>query len=94
MMSAATVPIQLPGEVYTKLVLLAAEEQVDPAAIVSRLVDIATQRRAWLRDLTALREQIERDGSLSVGASREEVVQRMRQTRQEIFDAEYAHLYR
>jgi hypothetical protein len=54
------------------------------------LVDIATQRRAWLRDLTALREQIERDGGLSVGASREEVVQRMRQTRQDIFDAEYA----
>jgi len=93
-MSATTIPVQLSADVYTKLAQLAAEEQVDPAAVVSRLIDTATQQRAWLRSLSALREQIELDGGLYVGASREEVVERMRQTRQEIFDAEYAHLYR
>ncbi len=92
-MSATTIPVQLPAEVYTKLTQLAAEEQVDPAEVVSRLIDAATQHRVWLRNLSALREQIQRDGGIHVGDSREEVVERMRQTRQEIFDAEYAHLY-
>ena len=94
MMSANTISVQLPAEIYTKLAQLAAEEQVDPVAVVSRLVDIATQHRAWLRNLSALREQIERDGGIHIGASREEVVERMQQTRQDIFYAEYAHLYR
>jgi hypothetical protein len=31
---------------------------------------------------------------LPVGSSREEVVERLRQTRREIFEAEYGHLYR
>ena len=92
-MSATTIPVELPVDVYTKLAQLAAEEQVDPAAIMSHLIDTAVQHRVWLRNLSALREQIKRDGGLHVGASRDEVVERMRQTRQDIFDAEYAHLY-
>jgi hypothetical protein len=87
-MSATTIAVQLPAEVYTKLAQLAAEEQVDPVEVMSRLIDTATQHRAWLRNLSALREQIEHDGGLHVGASRDEVVERMRQTRQEIFDAD------
>ena len=55
---------------------------------------MASQRRDWLRDLTTLGEQIRQDGGLQVGATREEVVERLRQTRREIFEAEYAHLYR
>ena len=93
-MSSPTIPVQLPAEVYSKLALLAAEEQVDPVEVVSRLIDSATQNRTWLRNLFALRAQIERDGGLHVGATRDEVVEHMRKTRQEIFDAEYTHLYR
>jgi hypothetical protein len=43
--------------------------------------------------LTALREQIRQEGGLSVGLTKEELVERLRQTRTEIFEAEYAHLY-
>lgn len=60
-------------------------------AILSQLIEAARQRRAWLNDLAALRKQIEQDGGLSVGATKEEVVEQLRKTRREIFAAEYAH---
>jgi len=93
-MKTEAVSIQLPAHLYAELQSLAAEEQTDPVEIIDRLVTAASQHRAWLRDLTALREQIRQDGGLQVGASRDEVIERLRQTRREIFEAEYAHLYR
>ncbi len=88
------VSIQLPAHLYAELQSLAAEAKTDPVGIIDRLVTAASQHRGWLRDLAALREQIRQDGGLQVGASRDEVVERLRRTRQEIFEAEYAHLYR
>ena len=93
MMDAETVTIRFPAGLYAELETLAQEEQVDPVAILSQLVQVARLQRAWLSDLAALRRQIEQDGGLQVGATREEVVARLRQTRREIFAAEYAHLY-
>jgi predicted transcriptional regulator len=92
-MGAATVTVRLPAGLYAELQTLAQEEQTEPVAILSQLVQAARQRRAWLSDLAALRKQIEQDGGLQVGATREEVVERLRRTRREIFEAEYAHLY-
>jgi hypothetical protein len=89
-----TMALQLPVKVYDQLQSLAAEEGADPADLVAQLVAGAGQQRAWLRNLAALREQIRRDGGLQVGATKDEVVERLRQTRGEIFAAEYAHLYR
>ncbi len=93
-MDTGMVTLQLSDQVYADLQSLAADEQTDPAEVVARLVANARRRRAWLRDLTALREQIRQDGGLQVGADKQEVVEQMRQTRREIFEAEYAHLYR
>jgi 16S rRNA G1207 methylase RsmC len=93
-MDTTTVTLQLPASVYTELQALARDEQTDPVEIIVRLVAMARRRRAWLRDLAALREQIRQDGGLQVGASKDDVVERMRQTRRDIFEAEYAHLYR
>lgn len=93
-MDTITVTLQLPASVYTELQALARDEQTDPVEIIARLVVMARRRRVWLRDLAALREQIRQDGGLQVGVSKDDVVERMRQTRREIFEAEYAHLYR
>jgi hypothetical protein len=93
-MSTSTMPLQVPAGLYAELQSLAQEEHTDPVVILSRLVTAARVRRAWLGDLAALREQIVQDGGLQVGTTREEVVERLRQTRREIFEAEYAHLYR
>ena len=43
--------------------------------------------------LTAPREQIRLDGGLHVGATKDEVVERLRRTRCEMFAAEYACTY-
>ena len=93
-MTTEVVTLQLPTSLYDKLQELAAEEQSDPVTIITHLVTSAYQHRGWLRDLAALREQIQQDGGLNVGSTKEEVVERLRQTRREMFDIEYAHLYR
>ena len=93
-MDAELVSIELPAHLYAALLSLAAEEQADPVVVIDRLVTAASQHRSWLRDLAALRKQIEQDGGLQVGASKDEVMERLKRTRREIFEAEYAHLYR
>ena len=94
MMSTKTVVLQLPASLYAELQSLATEEQTDPVGLIARMIAAANQRRTWLRNLAALREQIRQDGGLQVGTTKDEVVERLRQTRREIFEAEYAHLYR
>jgi hypothetical protein len=60
--------------------------------MLGRLVKMAAAQKDWLRDLNALRDQIKAEGGLTVGATKEQVVENLRQTRQEIFATEYAHL--
>jgi len=92
-MDEPIVTVRLPASLYAELESLATEEQTDPVGMIGHLVTMASQRRAWLRDLTALREEIRQAGGLRVGTTKDEVVERLRQTRREIFEAEYAHLY-
>jgi hypothetical protein len=91
-MSAQIVTIQLPAKLYAEIQSMAAEEQIDPIEVIDRLVTTASQQKSWLRDLNALREQIRQDGGLQIGSSKDEVIEKLRQTRREIFEAEYAHL--
>ena len=93
-MDRPLVTIQLPASLHDELQALAADEQTDLVELISHLVSAASQRRGWLRDLKALREQIRQNGGLHVGTTKEEIVERLRETRREIFEAEYAHLYR
>ena len=93
-MGMDTVTLQLPATLYAKVEELAVDAETSPDDLLASLIETAPQRRTWLRELNELREQIKRDGGLNIGSSREEVVEQLRQTRREIFDAEYAHLYR
>jgi hypothetical protein len=93
-MEANVTTLQLPPGLYDKLQKLAALENSSPVEVIARLVEVAYQKQGWLQDLAALREQIQQAGGLQVGSDKEEIVERLRQTRREIFDAEYAHLYR
>jgi predicted CopG family antitoxin len=93
-MKSRLVAIQIPASLYSELKALAEEEHTSLAEVIERLLAVSRQRRAWLRDLAALREQIQRDGGLQIGKTKEAVVERMRETRRQIFEAEYAHLYR
>jgi len=93
-MDTKTVTLQLSANLYNQLRELAAAEEIEPEEVLSHLVSAAYQHRGWLRDLVALREQIRHDGGLQVGLTKAEVIERLRLTRREIFEAEYAHLYR
>jgi hypothetical protein len=92
-MNTDMIALQLPAEVYSELQALAIEEHTDPANLIVQLVATASQQRAWRRNLAALRAQIRRDGGLQIGASKDEVVERLRQSRRQVFEAEYTHLY-
>jgi predicted transcriptional regulator len=93
-MESPLVTIQIPADLHSELQSLAEEEHTSPAEVIERLLAMLRQRRAWLRDLAALREQIQRDGGLQIGKTKEAIVERMRETRRQIFETEYAHLYR
>lgn len=93
-METKTMTLELPASLYADLESLAAEEQQNLVEVLAHLVKAAGRRRAWLSDVRALREQIRLDGGLDVGRTKEQVVEQLRQTRREIFETQYAHLYR
>ena len=47
----------------------------------------------WLHDLAMLRENIKKDGGLELGKTKEEIINNLHKTRQEIFEADYENLY-
>ena len=93
-MTTDTVTLQIPANLYATLEELAAEAKIDPIDLLSTLVDSVQMRRSWLRDLHSLRRQIQEDGGIQVGSTQDEVLEHLRKTRQELFEADYAHLYR
>jgi hypothetical protein len=93
-MDTRTVTLELPDQLYTDLQSLAAENRVGLVEILTRWVTLACQRRAWLRRWEELGELVRQDEGLQIGAMKEEIVEQMRKTRREIFEAKYAHLYR
>lgn len=93
-MESPLVTVKISVDLYSELQALAEEQQTTLAEVIARLLASSGQRRAWLRDLAVLRAQIQRDGGLQIGKTKEAVVEQMRETRRQIFEAEYAHLYR
>lgn len=54
---------------------------------------LAESRETWVANWQQLRQQVAERGGLMAGLSKEDIVARLRQTRAEIFAAEYDHLY-
>ena len=93
-MDTELVTLQLPTSLYEMLQTLATEEHTDLVSVLAQLIADAYQRKSWLQDLSALRQKIQDEGGLPQGKTKEEMIAQLRQTRQEIFETEYAHLYR
>ena len=89
-----TVTIKIPGDLYAKLVELATESDSTPTDQVASLIEAALKHRAWLRELNELRELIKKENPQETEQDHEEFIEQLRKTRREIFEAEYAHLYR
>lgn len=93
-MAESTTTLELPTTLFQQLKELADAQQTDLVTVMTHLISLAHQRQNWLQNLEALRRDIRQSGGLSVGTTRESVVEHLRQTRRELFEAEYAHLYR
>ena len=93
-MDTELVTLELPASLYKQLQELATQEHTDLVSKLTQLVTDACQRKTWLQDLTLLRQQIKDEGGLQLGDTKEQAMSQLRQTRQEIFETEYAHLYR
>jgi hypothetical protein len=93
-MDTRTVTLELPDQLYTDLQSLAAENRVGLIEMLTRWATLSRQRRTWLRGWEELGELVRQDEGLQVATTKEEIVEQMRKTRHEIFEAEYAHLYR
>ena len=90
---AETKAIREPASVYYTLGL----EEIKQEIIAEVLAQLTARRetpRSWREELAALQASIAAHGGLNVGETTEEIVEHMRRTRQEVWDAEYAHLYR
>jgi len=93
-MNTETVTLQLPASLYADLEELATESRQNPVAIIAAWVEEARQRRQWQQGWANLRAQVQRDGWFQADETSDEIVASTRRSRQEIFEAEYAHLYR
>jgi len=89
------VTLALPTDVYREIA--AAKERRETSSVagfIREAVEEKVNRMRWQRNLTALRSEIGEAGGLRLQGSKEEIIERLRETRRQIFATEYAHLYR
>jgi hypothetical protein len=91
---ATFITLKIPAHLYTDLQKLVAQHQMTPVDVLYLLVQNALSQQSWQQDVAALREQVRADGGLNVSDDEETFLEQLRTTRQELFEAEYAHLYR
>lgn len=80
-----------PGYDVNDLSALKEEIAVDVAA---HILQIIGPPLTWPEGLALLQKQVADAGGLGFGDDPDAIVEQMRKTRQEIFEADYAHLYR
>ncbi len=85
--------VREPGPVYDA----PAREQLKAEIVAEVLAELEAnppEPLSWAEGLALLHKQIDEAGGLGFGDDPEAIVEQMRRTRREIFEAEYAHLYR
>jgi metal-responsive CopG/Arc/MetJ family transcriptional regulator len=94
-METKRITLTLPTNIYEELLEAKNEEEAHNVAdFVRTAVVEKLARMRWQRNLEDLQREIREAGGLELRGSKEEVIERLRETRREIFETEYAHLYR
>ena len=93
-METKRVTLTLPINVYEEVLGAKEEEAHSVADFVRAAVVEKLARMHWQRNLEDLRREIREADGLELRGSKEEVIERLRETRRAIFETEYAHLYR
>ena len=88
------VTIQLPDLLYQELETIAKAKHSDPVTIITAWVENVQHRSQRLQEWKLLCADVQRAGGYPKDETIDELVERLRKTREEIFEQEYAHLYR
>ena len=89
------VTLALPSDLYQEIT--AAKERQETGSVagfIREAVEEKVNRLRWQRNLAELRAEIREAGGLRLQGDKEELIERLRETRRQIFETEYAHLYR
>lgn len=97
-MSSREIVWKIPEGLYGELIW-AQKELAYPNLIA--LVSQAVQRYladikhdSWIREFHQLQRLVRTSGGFGLGETKEEVMNKLREQRQQIFEEDYAHLYR
>ncbi|MCU0644692.1 MAG: hypothetical protein MUC94_10570 [bacterium] len=89
---------KIPEGLYNELER--AQKELDYPNLIS-LVSQAVQRflaevkqDAWLKQFRQLQKMVRSSGGLGLGETKNEVIAKLREQRLQVFEEEYAHLYR
>lgn len=89
------VTLMLPTDIYQEITSAKERQETrSVAGFIREAVEEKVARMRWRRNLDDLRREIREAGGLELQGNKEEIIERLRETRREIFEAEYAHLYR
>ena len=96
-MSSRAITWEVPDKLYDELIEtqeeLAFPQLADLIAQAVQRYLAETKRQAWQSEFRALQKQVRMGGGLQMGATKEEVIDTLREQRRQLFEAEYAHLY-
>jgi len=96
-MASTEIVWEVPEPLYHELVTaqqeLAFPSLVDLVAQAVQRYLAEIQRQAWQQEFRELQKQVRARGGLDLGATKEEVIAKLREQRRQLFEAEYAHLY-
>ena len=97
-MSSREIVWEIPEGLYGEL-MWAQKELAYPNMI--ELVSQAVQRYlaeikhdAWLSEFYQLQKLVRASGGFNLGETKEEVINKLREQRRQLFEEDYAHLYR
>ncbi len=79
--------------VYNAHSLAQLKEEI-VAEVLAELEEMNAEPLTWQEGIAQLQASIAAHGGLNIGETTEEIVEHMRRIRKEIFEEEYAHLYR
>jgi hypothetical protein len=96
-MASHEIVLQVSEELYEEL-LKAQKEMNYPSlpdlvaqAVQRRLAEI--RRETWQQEFRNLQREVRSTGGFGLGETKEEVIARLREIRQQVFEQDYARLY-
>lgn len=97
-MSSTAITWEVPENLYRELIKvqhdLAYPQLGDLIAQAVQRYIAEVEAQSWQQEFRSLQKAVRQQGGFTLGTTKEEVITHLREQRQQLFEAEYAHLYR